>query len=275
MSTSSSKQLCEVEADQLDVERAAAQIAQCKNLDELRDIRDKSRAIEAYQRARGASVQAQQDAAEIALRAERRLGELCKEVTGGKGSTGGKVKNQSAGNTLLLADLDITKAQSSRWQKLARIEETDFDGAIENLRYGGERVTAGAVSRESERAATVAAGFMPQRPKRHNPHLPKDPAAAAAKLKAVFGNRWCDDLWRELRSIVDPRPRLSTLNKRAIEVLDDLWQAYPNERLHIERVLRLGFNDLQKEEDRMRDARAAAREQKKLEAAERNAERDR
>ena len=103
----------------IDLERVAAYLATAKNIDEVREIRDKAQAIEAYQRKRKVSLQAQLDAAEIALRAERRLGELCKEVTGGK--AGGRNAKAKLHDVTLLSDLDIDKAQSSRWQKLAKI----------------------------------------------------------------------------------------------------------------------------------------------------------
>jgi hypothetical protein len=135
--------------DRLDVARAAALIAGCGNLDDLREIRDKAKAIQTCDRTRRAGVAAQQDAAEVVLRAERRLGELCKEVTGGK--AGGRAHRHDApSNSVLLQDLDITKAQSSRWQKLAAVPETVFKQHVIDTRARCEKLTM---------AGTIAAAF--------------------------------------------------------------------------------------------------------------------
>jgi len=141
-----------VETGELDVERAAAWLARCRDVDDVRDVRDKARAIEIYQRARGASLAAQQDAAEIALRAERRLGELCVAVL-----TPGRKRSHDA--TVSLSDLGISKSQSSRWQKLAAIPESDFVAHVGRVRERGERLTtSGTITATScaEHARAVA-----------------------------------------------------------------------------------------------------------------------
>ena len=135
--------------DRLDVARAAALIAECGNLDEIREIRDRAKAIETYKREHRASLDALNDAIEVALRAERRLGQLCKEVTGGKGNPLGR-GSKSESNSVLLTDLDITKAQSSRWQKLAAVPETVFKQYVIDTRARCEKLTM---------AGTIAAAF--------------------------------------------------------------------------------------------------------------------
>lgn len=136
----------------LGVERAAAFLAECRNVDEVRDVRDKARAIEVYQRTRGASLEAQQDASEIALRAERRLGELCHGLTGGRG---GDRTSEAARLAPTLEDLGISKSQSSRWQQLAAVEAEAFEEHVRAVRDRGERLTtAGTI-----RAVSSAEGY--------------------------------------------------------------------------------------------------------------------
>ncbi len=133
------------DGDRLDVERAAAWLARCKNLDDVRSIRDRARAIEVYHRSRGAALDAQQDAAEIALRAERRLGELCSAVL----RPGRRKRSDDA--SVSLEDLGISKDQSSRWQKLASVPEDDFDHHVAVIREKGERLTtAGTIRATSD-----------------------------------------------------------------------------------------------------------------------------
>lgn len=134
---------------ELDVERARAILARCRSVDQARDIRDKARAIEVYQRAHIASREAQQDAAEIVLRAERRLGELIAETEKPKGGRPSKTHNATLG--VSLADRGITLMQSSRWQRLARVPESDFEAHVAAVRARGERLTtASAVRLASE-----------------------------------------------------------------------------------------------------------------------------
>ncbi|MEM9194320.1 MAG: DNA N-6-adenine-methyltransferase [Myxococcota bacterium] len=128
----------------LDIERARDFLAKCRNLDDVREIRDRAKAVEAYQRSRRASLEAQQDAAEIALRAERRLGEMCAEIT-----VRGQPKEMSTRTTL--PELGISRDQSSRWQTLARIPETDFEAHVRTVRENGEKLTtAGAIRAVSD-----------------------------------------------------------------------------------------------------------------------------
>ena len=123
----------EARIDLLDVERAAVMIRQCKDVDTVREIRDQARAIETYQRQRKASLEAQNDAAEIALRAERRLGEILREEGGNP--------QLSKTSTVRLDDIGITRDDSSRFQKLAKIPEPVFDQHIASVRARCEKLT--------------------------------------------------------------------------------------------------------------------------------------
>jgi len=57
-------------------EQAKLAIAECKNVDELKQIRDKAQALKAYAKQAKESLEAQNNIAEIKLRAERRIGEF-------------------------------------------------------------------------------------------------------------------------------------------------------------------------------------------------------
>ena len=95
-------------------------LAEASRIDDVKDIRDKAVAAQAYAR------QAKDGeligyATEIRMRAERRAGELLAEMAKAKGGnpnlpTGNKVEPVDT-----LSDIGISKRQSSRWQKLAEI----------------------------------------------------------------------------------------------------------------------------------------------------------
>ena len=72
-------------------------------------------------------------ATEIKVRAERRAGEMLAQMpkaTGAKGIGTSAVLHEDRTQPLTLAELDISKNESSRWQKLAAIPEAEFDAAV-------------------------------------------------------------------------------------------------------------------------------------------------
>ena len=130
-------------------EAACRALAECKAVDEVKEWADKAAAMQAYGRmANDKSLEV--DAAEIRIRAERRLGEMlaaqkadgwlnCGTVLAG--SYGGASRGESAG---------ISKDMSSRAQKLAAIPEQEFERVLTRAR-AGQRTHAGASWQQSGR----------------------------------------------------------------------------------------------------------------------------
>ncbi len=116
----------------------------------VRDVRAHAKTIQVWHREHQAGIDAQNHAAEIILRADRRLGELCKETDFSKGAAAKRGDSPSP----RLADLDITKKQSSRWQQLAAVPEDVFEQHVISVRARGEKLTTtgaiGAVSFSSD-----------------------------------------------------------------------------------------------------------------------------
>lgn len=109
-------------------------------IDEVRELRSKARALEVYA-AQAQNVDAERKAAEIRLRAERRAGELLIEMKGSgqlqkQGDSGGNRKQTSGSPTSApaakLADLGITRDQSSKWQQLAAVPKEHFEKAVKS-----------------------------------------------------------------------------------------------------------------------------------------------
>lgn len=99
-------------------------------VDEVKEIRDKALAIEVYAK-QAKNVEAETRACEIRLRAERRAGQMLAEREMAK--AGRPPENRSHATTdspKRIADLGISKTQSSRWQKLAAIPDTDFEATF-------------------------------------------------------------------------------------------------------------------------------------------------
>ena len=107
-------------------------IQEAYEVDEVKDIRDKALALEIYAR-QAKNVDAERDACEIRLRAERRAGQLLKEIE--KAKAGRPPDNPSDDardyrGAPTLKERGITYTQSSRWQKLADVPEEQFDDAL-------------------------------------------------------------------------------------------------------------------------------------------------
>ena len=106
-------------------------IAAAYDVDEVKDIRDKALALERYA-AQARNTEAERQACEIRLRAERRAGVLLRQMEKAKGGE----QYHSTPNTVsgvpskTLSDLGVSYKQSSDWQKLADVAEEDFETAL-------------------------------------------------------------------------------------------------------------------------------------------------
>lgn len=104
-------------------------IAECHRVDEVKALRDKARALEVYAQ-QALNREAERQAASIRIRAERRAGELLRDMKEtGQRDAGGRGKIGSR-DTTQLADLGITKDQSSKWQQLAAVPTEEFERAV-------------------------------------------------------------------------------------------------------------------------------------------------
>lgn len=112
-------------------------IAVCERIDEVKDIRDKALALEAYAK-QANNLEAERQCALIRVRAERKCGQMLRDtekakgtVLDGKNSDGSvRASNQSRAEVKTLSDMGITYDQSSTWQKLAEVSEKEFEEAI-------------------------------------------------------------------------------------------------------------------------------------------------
>ena len=122
------------------------------SVDEVKGIRDKAVAMEAYAR-QAQDTELQQWAGEIRLRAERRAGELLagmdKATGGGDSSSGTKVVPLDEPPTL--SDLGVSKKESSRWQAVADIPEEEFEAEIEKTKQSLKVPSSAIVIREAKR----------------------------------------------------------------------------------------------------------------------------
>lgn len=117
-------------------------IAECIRVDEAKDIRDKALALEAYYR-QARNLDAEREAANVRLRAERRVGELLKDLAradagaarnpngrAGKEPMSGDRTQVPSPYAAALQDHGMSRQAAHRFQALADIPEAEFDHAL-------------------------------------------------------------------------------------------------------------------------------------------------
>lgn len=116
------------------VEQAKIMLAQVSAVDVAKDIRDKAEALRQYMKQAGDGLQAQNYAAEIKLRAERRGGELLRELERAPGARTDvqphSTMEQGSEYRAALTDNNIAPVTAHRWQAIASIPEDQFDEVI-------------------------------------------------------------------------------------------------------------------------------------------------
>jgi hypothetical protein len=151
-------------------ETACLALSVAMRTDEVKDIRDKAEAMRAYAH-QAKNRQMEIDAAEIRIRAERRLGELIvaqKETVGlNAGMAGGAARDASGTFSApldarpTLADVGIDKKLSAHAQKVAAIPEAEFEGIVgewrETLEAANDRVTTNIIKAAKQHEPRPAA----------------------------------------------------------------------------------------------------------------------
>lgn len=125
-------------------------IAECHRVDEATNIRDKARALQVYYQ-QANNTEAERKALDIRLRAERRAGELLKELarmdvaerTSLGGTEGGRgradsfvphadvaIERPQSEYARTLDDLGMSRQKAHRFQQLAAVPEATFEAAL-------------------------------------------------------------------------------------------------------------------------------------------------
>lgn len=119
-------------------------------VDEVKDIRDKAEAMAAYAR-QAKDTELVQWATEIKVRAERRAGQMLAEMPKQNGGHAAKARSHDVTEVpKTLADIGITKNESSRWQKLAAVSDTQFEHAVAAAKEVAGEVTTAAMLRAAK-----------------------------------------------------------------------------------------------------------------------------
>lgn len=202
----------------LRIEEARRILAECVDLDDLKAIRDGAKATAAYYRERGAALEIQNDAAELRLRAERRLGELLRDMPKNPGGDPSKRNDQPP----TLGEIGITRAQSSTWQRIATLAEEEFNDRIAEAKENGLELTT------SRMLKGVALDRAAAKPGDDSPRSARErvlEAIIAVREAKDHRDEWWSSLLR-LRSILEavPEPKTEATTQQvwvAMEQLED------------------------------------------------------
>ena len=180
-------------------------------VDEVKDIRDKAAAMAAYAR-QAQDKELLQWATEIKVRAERRAGEMMRDTEKNKGLKGSIVSGTSVvpvrDNTPTLADMGISKNESSRWQKLAAVSNEKFEEAVAAAKEVAGEVTTAYLLKVEKMGVAAALG---------------DEEAVRAHVANNSGNNeWYTpakyiDLAREVMGGIDCDPATSEIANQTVK----------------------------------------------------------
>lgn len=124
-------------------EAARHALQEAKSIDEVKDIRDKAEAMRAYAK-QAKDIDMQNWAAEIRIRAERKLGEM---LPGAVSQGSGMKKKSHDESSLTLAELGVTPSMSSRAQIMAKVPEKEFEAAITEHKERQQELTSTTIRR--------------------------------------------------------------------------------------------------------------------------------
>lgn len=133
------------------LEEAKRFLAEAKTLEEVSVIRDKAQAVKAYAKRRDLALESINDAAEVKLRAERRMGELLRVMPKHPPGPAKRDRLHDAIEPPTLADLDIEPTQSMRCQRIAMMPKESFEQAIQEAREQQKEITTAGVLRKAEK----------------------------------------------------------------------------------------------------------------------------
>lgn len=215
------------------LEHALQMLAECRTVDEVKDVRDKAEAIRLYCKNAKMGLAAKNKAALLKIEAERRAGEMLAVMC----MHGGDRKSKSQVATLNLPTLGITKSNSSRRQGMAGLPDDDLASYVESCQQMERELTSEEVFSGGRRAAMNCEDREP-------------PAEitferCAERLRSLAGNLECGvfDVRSEKPrswSILDDIAKFRDLSHD----LDGNWENDPGDRAVIAHFFRQCANEI-------------------------------
>lgn len=134
---------------------ARTALLEAKSIEEVWDIHEQANAaLKILKSQRDGSFEVQNYAAEIKVRAERKLGEMTRDMPKQDGGDAMRARSHSVTEVVAppsYADLGLDKMAVSRWQAIASVPEAQFEEFIANVKAAQEEITTVAIVREAQK----------------------------------------------------------------------------------------------------------------------------
>lgn len=137
------------------VNRARAALQTVETVEDAILLADYAEAVRYAAKQAKAGMEIENAAAEIRLRAERRAGEMLAAMEKHPPGPAPRDRSHDATEPPTLADLGVTKHQSSRYQQVAAVPEPVFEQHIEHAKTNGAEITTARLLRDSRKAQTT------------------------------------------------------------------------------------------------------------------------
>ena len=142
-------------------DKAKNAVALCKSIDEVKVIKDQAEALRSYAKQANEGLEVQNNIADIKLRAERKIGELSKELPAlghrPKASHRGELKSQT------LKELGIQHPE--RYEAIASLPKKEFEQHIKEVKASNKELTTVGViqlARKLNQPKKREAGKLPE-----------------------------------------------------------------------------------------------------------------
>lgn len=133
---------------------ATRMLAEVRNIDDAKKIINLAEAARVYAKQVELGLEAQNHAAEIKLRAQRKAGEILSTMEKAQGKRTDLLTSSQPvtkyNDTPTLEELGIARNDSSRWQQIAAMPEQAFEEFIDDAKAEGRELTTAAVYREAK-----------------------------------------------------------------------------------------------------------------------------
>jgi len=145
-------------------------LAKAKTIAEIKNIRNQAEAARQCFRLAEYGLEMQNDAAEVKLRAERRAGEMLREMR-----ERGELTASSGGGApchrvmVTLKDIGLTGKQSERWGLEAKVPPESFEQYIAETKAEGKEVTSAGLLRLAKRLNVMAVMGSSKTPEWYTP----------------------------------------------------------------------------------------------------------
>ena len=138
------------------LDKATQMLAEAKSLDEVKEIMDIAEAARTYARAAKLGLDAQNHAAEVKIRAERKAGDLLLQLERNQGGSGkfgavhSSVEQTVSEYREVLEEQDIPTTTAHRWQQAAQIPEKAFEQHIAQVKDAGLELTTSGLLKSAK-----------------------------------------------------------------------------------------------------------------------------